>query len=231
MNKISSLSLNSVPRAENPEDPKSLNLVFRSPRPRSNKNDRRLVLKVMSESESRRVTLRKIFLNFLWDRLSDLEFEAMLLLALEVKDDLVLEAFKAFRDQVPLTLLRSRVNAYCILKNLKPFSRREYLSTKCFRFLVLDEDTFDQQPRIKSYSGWRRHQNDQGSLRPGVHPYEYSEPIEPEDILDENNSIREYLSVGRQSPPENESTLMMAIRIAETEKFRSLTIMEMSHET
>lgn len=218
--KISPISFDLGDRAEDSEVERPLFLVFSNVRPRSSSNELRQVLEVFSESRKKGKTLRKIFLKFLWDSVSTLELEVLLLLALEVNEIRILEAFRAFSGGLSLTLLRARINAYSRLKGLKPFSRREFLSSKGFLFSIAERTFFDQLPKHKSYSGWRRHQNDQGSLRPVTHPYEFSEPIIPNDFDEEIIfSLREFLSVGRLSPRGNESPLKMAIIRAETEIF------------
>lgn len=208
----------------------TLDLVFMEQRPRSETNASvRRALRVYSESKKISKVLRKLFSKYLWDKLSDLELEGILLMSIRVGENIILEAFRASQEGISQTLLRHRINAFQRLKGRKPFTRRELNSSRGFKIIILETEEFEPVKNTKKYSGWARHHNDQGSLRRGDKPYEFALPISSETLIEESIILREFLSVGSLSLSnrENESSLMMAIRKAETESFNKLFLEEL----
>jgi hypothetical protein len=185
----------------------------------SNANALRRRLLIFSDSPRKKITIRKLFLRFLWDEVSELEIEALVLLSLEENEELVLETLKV-SETVPRNLLRARVNAFCILINRKPFSLREFLSSKSFFLNVETDIDFSPPSSVKKYTGWKRHQNDQGSLLPDI---EEPLPYSPEEYVIEFN-INSALTVGiiQLIKTAGEGSLTMAVINAETVKFNSL---------
>lgn len=167
--------------------------------------------------------LKILFSRFLWEDLPNLEVEALLKLAILEKDNLILEAFRAIRLNMSKYLVRKRVNALLLYQGRKPLSRRFLDSTKHVKLDISWE--IDQSDHtIKTvYTGWRRHQNDQGSLNTST--IEYDRMLHEDFIVDEVQYFRSVLTVGYfpENPQQDEVTLMSAIKRAETVKFFSLT--------
>jgi len=184
----------------------------------SNANALRRRLLFFSDSHRKKINLRKLFLRFLWDEISNLEMEALILLSLEEHEELVLETLKV-SETIPRNLLRARVSAFSIITGGKPFSLREFLSSKSF-FISVETDTkFAPPSSVKKYTGWKRHQNDQGSLLPDI---EEPLPYVPEEYVMEFN-INMALTVGIiQLKTAGEGSLTMALMNAETVRFNTL---------
>lgn len=173
-------------------------------------------LLVYCESRNRKVILRKFFLKFLWDKLSPAEYEAFILLAIEEGDEIILNTIKVFND-IPKNLLIARLNALCTITGRKPFLLREYLSSKGFLLLVDSEIVQAPSSSIERYTGWKRHQNDQGSLSPHKEdPF----PLIPEEIVNEYDILKA-LTVGVIHFG-GEGSLTMALIKAETVLFHEL---------
>jgi hypothetical protein len=173
-------------------------------------------LLVYCESKNRKIILRKFFLKFLWDKLSPAEYEAFILLAIEIGDEIILNTIKV-SEEIPKNLLIARLNALCTITRRKPFLLREYLSSKGFLLLVDSEIIQAPSSGIERYTGWKRHQNDQGSLSPHKEdPF----PLVPELIAEEFDILKA-LTVG-VIHFSGEGSLMMALIKAETVIFNDL---------
>lgn len=178
---------------------------------------RRLV--IYSESSKKQVWIRKLFSKFLWDKLSEIEVIAMIFLALELKDNFVLDTWKA-SSTVSIELLRARVNALLSYLGKRPIRLREFLSLKGF-FLRIEDEYFKYDPpsNNESYTGWSKHHTDKGSLAPDLE-IEEPLPVNPEIFADEFNFFIP-LSVGTIHLG-GEGSLKMALMKAETERFSKL---------
>lgn len=173
---------------------------------------------IYSELSNKNRVIRGLFLKWLYSSLTELEYKALLFESLNKPE--LLAALKA-RQTVPKLLLSIRVNALSILKGKRPiFSYRNFLSEKPLFPIVKEVDIFSPPRPYKKYSGWKRHQNDQGSINP--FPKIDPEPIgESLNFEEEFNFFFELFSVGFL-PLEAEGSLKMALMKAETEKFKLL---------
>lgn len=167
--------------------------------------------------------LKILFSRFLWEDLPNLELEALLKLAILEKDNLILEAFRAIRLNLSKYLVRKRVNTLLIYQGRKPLSRRFLDSTKRVKLDISWEIDQSDHTINKVYTGWRRHQNDHGSLN--TSNIEYDRMLHEDFIVDEVQYLRSVLTVGYfpENPQQDKVTLMSAIKRAETVKFFSLT--------
>lgn len=162
--------------------------------------------------------LRILFARFLWEELSDLEIEGLLKLAIREKDNLVLEAFKAIRLNIPKYLVRKRVNALLVFLGSKPLSRRFLDSTRHVKLDFSWEIDRSDHTINTVYTGWRRHQNDHGSLN--TSNIEIDRMLHEDFIVDEIKLFNSVLTVGYiPENPQDEMSLMTALKRAETVKF------------
>jgi len=115
-------------------------------------------------SSGKRTTLFKfLFLKWLWDELTSQELTFFLTLPETLSSREFIACARARASGLPKGAIRARLNGWLNLVGLKPLSRSRYESMKGIRY-VLGEVVLTDIP-AKKYSGWVRHQNDQGSLR------------------------------------------------------------------
>lgn len=183
----------------------------------SNGKPLRRRLKVYSESSKKKVILRKLFSKFLWSTVNSLELEVLLNFALDLKEEYILEVIK-YQKIIPIFLLRARLNSLLIIEGFKPFLFREFLNIRGFFLIIESEEIqFNSSPSVDKYTGWRRHQNDQGSLAPDKEdPF----PLEPGNNLERYN-ISKALTVGIIHKS-GEDSLKRALIKAETVRFNLL---------
>ena len=148
-----------------------------------------------------------------------MELEALIYLAVEMNDELILETLR-LRGSLFRSLLRARFNALRRLFRKQPLDLKYFLSSNDFLIKVEEDKILSPSSHVRKYTGWARHQNDQGSINPfHIDP----KPLEvTENIMKIN--IRSALTVGRILPSETggESSLMSALIRAETVKFIQL---------
>lgn len=181
-----------------------------------------LVLDTEIRSKSKII---KYFLSkLLWEGLSDLEFEAFILFSLNNRDDLSLEVLKHFKTSISTDLLRKRINAFFIFKGLKPLSNRYWLSIKPLIFKLRRTSVWRQPRKPEKYSGWRRHQNDQGSLSPNN--TELFRQDTTEIFMSNKDILISVLTVGSMLSGSigsvEETSLTSALMKAETVRFNSI---------
>lgn len=201
----------------NPE--RKLHLVGEWVDPISTVNPWRRRLQLLSSSSKRKITLKKFFTKFLWSGCNSLELEALIYLAVEMNDELILETLR-LRENLFLSLLRARFNALRRLMRKQPLDLKYFLSSNDFILIVKEDKILSPSSHVRKYTGWARHQNDQGSINPfHIDPM----PLEVTDNFMKIN-IRSALTVGRILPSETggESSLTSALIRAETVKFLQL---------
>lgn len=115
-------------------------------------------------SSGKRTTLfTTLFLKWLWDELTSQEFRFFLDLPETLRSKEFIACARALASGLPKKVIRARLNRYLTLVGLKPLSRERYNGSKGVKY-VLGECVLTVRSAVK-YSGWVRHQNDQGSLR------------------------------------------------------------------
>lgn len=181
--------------------------------------------------ESELKSLHKVYLYFmaksLWSELSSSDQEVFILLCLKLKNaELGLELIKLQNHKVSKYLIRKRINTLLIWIGKDPITNRLWQSMKNLVVKSSWRDSSDSRLHKEIYSGWRRHQNDQGSLR---HSSEI-EPLSLETGLLNMKDINLYLpvlSVGT-IPEEilinsqDNGSLTMALIKAETDRFKNI---------
>lgn len=144
--------------------------------------------------------------------------EALIRLLLDFPDEYFLGAF-ALRDDLPRRTIRVRLNALLRLRGIEPLSEKEAISS----FWNVEVESWKQySPPFSQqrYSGWKRHQDDKGSISKEG-PIELERQVSVPEKVDNLNFIREVISVGIL-PPEigvDMNPLKSALMRAETEKF------------
>jgi len=115
-------------------------------------------------SSGKRSTLFKFFfLKWLWDELTSQEWYFVLNSPEFFSSEEFVASARALAAGIPKKVIRDRLNKYRLLVGLKPLSQERYRSMLGMKY-ELCEFTFTVRPAEK-FSGWVRHQNDQGSLR------------------------------------------------------------------
>lgn len=188
------------------------------------------VLIIDSQFKKIRKIAKYLFSKLLWDELNSQELEAFLSICLKLNLELELEAFKALMLTRNKILIRKRVNALLLYLRRKPLSKRYWSSISPIQVSVSEKRIHRDISVPEKYSGWKRHQNDQGSLNPSKIDFNRQESTEL--ILSEFDIITSVLSVGSLPSSSNSvdiTSLMMALIKAETDKFRSL-ILEVFNE-
>lgn len=146
-------------------------------------------------SSGKRSTLFKyLFLKWLWEELTLNELKYVLDLP-EFHSSSGEEFFtcmKMLANGFPKSEIRTRLNNFRTLIGLKPHKAEKYRSLKQIKFILIEVE-FREPPTIK-FSGWVRHQNDQGSLRMNL--IELDSEINDSYLKNEIN-LYEYLSVGK----------------------------------
>lgn len=170
---------------------------------------------VDTEVSSRIQVSEMLFLKFLWGEISDREFEALTLFSLE--NETIFWFLKELKNNKSKFLLRKRVNAHRLFSGTEPLSKRLFESVRNCFIKVDSLQWYEDRPKPEKYSGWKRHQNDQGSLRTTSLEFERQEA--PGDIENNLLSIKTVLTVGVLSPSENGNSLKMAYSNAETVKY------------
>lgn len=173
---------------------------------------------INSESKSPQKTIRRLMHSFFRRELNSRGEEALIRLLLEFPNNFFLGAF-ALRDKLSRSTIRIRLNALLRLRGLIPL-RNEEANSSNWSVVIKTWKEFRSLRPQKRYSGWKRHQNDQGSLTPNKEdPFleQYSDPIILEDEI---SFVKEVISVGILPPISGDkSSLKSAIIRAETEKF------------
>jgi hypothetical protein len=100
-------------------------------------------------------------------------------------------AFFARAQGFPMKAIRKALLKFSnFLFNKRPPSLERWKGYRTFSLHISEENRNRVSSHKKKYSGWRRHQNDHGSLGPTkLDPY----PIEP--IIDENEITTTFLSI------------------------------------
>lgn len=181
---------------------------------------------VIFSSSKRKQTMRRLISSRIFNDTSVRIEEPLYRLAVETGDSMYL-SFLKFREYFQSQRL-ALINSLFRFTNQKPLSIREYESFSSFDIQIRRKIT--PLARNNRYSGWKRHQNDKGSLRA-------DSGIDPEPLLVEPTLIteEEILKIVLQSvvgiPPsfEDSSDLMMATIRAETERFVKLLKEELTN--
>lgn len=115
-------------------------------------------------SSGKRSTLFKyLFLKWLWDELTSQEWYLVLNSPEFFSSKEFVASARALAAGIPKKVIRDRLNKYHLLVGLKPLSQERYRSMKGIRYEFCEFELAVKP--AKKFSGWVRHQNDQGSLR------------------------------------------------------------------
>ena len=128
----------------NPE--RKLHLVGEWVDPISTVNPWRRRLQLLSSSSKRKITLKKFFTKFLWSGCNSLELEALIYLAVEMNDELILETLR-LRENLFLSLLRARFNALRRLMRKQPLDLKYFLSSNDFILIVKEDKILSKSDR------------------------------------------------------------------------------------
>jgi len=115
-------------------------------------------------SSGKRSTLfRYLFLKWLWDELTSQEWKYVLNLPEFFRQKEFIACARALATGISKKDIRERLNSFLALTGIKPLSQDRYRGLKRIRYEFCE---FERAVTpAKKFSGWVRHQNDQGSLR------------------------------------------------------------------
>jgi len=132
-------------------------------------------------SSGKRSTLFKfLFLKWLWDELTSQEWKFVLNSPEFFSSKEFLACARALANGIPKKDIRTRLIKFQLLTGSKPSSRNRYRSLASLRYRLCEFVHTDTP--AKKFSGWVRHQNDQGSLRKSsvfeIEPVGFTEKLE-----------------------------------------------------
>lgn len=141
----------------------------------------------------RSTIIQYLFHKWLFGELTKLEKEVFLLLPDVLSNNMIYSALKARTIGFSKKNIRKTLRIFSKLLFFKePPSFERWIGYRSFLLSIKKEERYLAPQKIKRYSGWRRHQNDQGSLAP-----QREDPffLEPED---ENDNISLFLLIIEQ---------------------------------
>lgn len=153
----------------------------------------RVVWNVIS-SGRRSIVFKYLFLKWLYDELTQQELKFVLDLP-EFHTSSGKEFFacmKMLANGFSKSEIRTRLNGLRKLLDQKPWSAEMYRSLKQVKLFLIEVEF--REPPAEKYSGWVRHQNDQGSLRLSL--IDLDSEIN-DSYLSEDENLYEVLSVGK----------------------------------
>lgn len=172
--------------------------------------------RVFSTTKNHIKLLRRILSLYLFHPFHPKIEELLFRLVVEI-DDTMISTWLKYKS-INKNLRLAQINSLFRMVGIRRLDLREYHSTKNLRIFIEEENSF-LDFSIK-YSGWKRHQNDKGSL--SIEP-----PIDPFPLLinekiskfEEKQFFESLLSVGGIPTEKDISSLKMALIRAETERY------------
>lgn len=146
-------------------------------------------------SSGRRSTLfHFLFLKWLYDELTKQELKYILDLPefFTSSGKELFACMKMLANGFSKSEIRTRLNGLRKLLGLKPHTAEKYRSMKQIKYFLIEVEF--REPPAEKYSGWVRHQNDQGSLRLSL--IVLDSEINS-SYLEEDENLYEVLSVGK----------------------------------
>lgn len=134
-------------------------------------------------SIGRRTTvIQYLFHKWLFAELTRTEYEIFLLLPEVITNNMIYSALRARTIGHSKKTIRKTLKHFSELIFLqKPPSFERWIGYRSFLLSIEKEKRYIAPQKIKRYSGWRRHQNDQGSIAPQKEdPF----PLEPDVVND-----------------------------------------------
>lgn len=142
---------------------------------------------------------RSVIINFLFHKwlFSELNKEERILfldiLGSFKKDPMIFSALKARSTGIPKKIIRETLQEVSnFLFNRKPPTNERWNGYKTFT-LSISREVIQRRPNEQKYTGWKRHQNDQGSLPSSSREDPF--PLEP---FDENDIVSLFLQFCRK---------------------------------
>lgn len=172
--------------------------------------------KILSNWKSLTTVRKYLTLKWIFDELTTEEY-SFLVDTLNPSYDMFMIATKLFFELKSKRKVQEIFNKYYTSNNKDSYNIQVYkfLRSEARKSLKIESFLTRRRKGIK-YSGWRRHQNDQGSLGPQVQKdFEYLIPQEEEGR--EQNMFLTLLSVSEFSPVEY--TGLMCLKESETEYY------------
>jgi len=124
------------------------------------------------------------------------------------KNNMIFSALRARSIGYSLKSIRKSLRlASLLLFSQKAPTVERWNGYKTFRLLVEKEIVPRSQQKVQKYSGWKRHQNDQGSLGPPKEDPYYL------DVVHENDNISLFLELVKEVNSEKSEIFINNIRI------------------
>lgn len=159
----------------------------------SHTTDTLLVRWVLRSSGRRAKIIQFLFHKWLFSNLNRKEFELFIELPEIMRDNMIFSALKARGIGYPLKSIRSALKlSSSLLFGKKAPTVERWNGYKTFSLEIEKEIVQRPKRAIVKYSGWKRHQNDHGSLGPPKEDPFYSEP------LIENDNISIFLQIVKE---------------------------------
>lgn len=142
---------------------------------------------------SRKSIIKFLFHKWLFSSLTKIETVFFFELPESTNDSMIFSALRARRLGFPLKMIRKALEKFgSFLFGKKPPSKETWIGYRSFRLSIERIERQVSQKHTPRYSGWKRHQNDHGSLGPPKEDPFYLEP------LIENDNISIFLQIVKE---------------------------------
>lgn len=145
---------------------------------------------ILRSSGRRKTIVSYLFHKWLFSSLTKTETHLFFDLREVTTEDMIYSALRARMIGTSLKTIRKVLKQYgLVLFGQKPPSVERWNGYRTFQLSLEHKESQFEHRRVKRYSGWKRHQNDHGSLGPPKEDPFYLEPS------DENDNISLFLTI------------------------------------